>query len=163
MNLRTIKNDSRNCKTRWGRTHDPSQSENNRLTFRSRTCNSHCLQRSWNTSQLIAIKKFDSDASPIQVAGVKLTAKQPVAIVTKRLTAWWKYRAMFIKPPKLARLTAPWSKMPALFAVPRPDLHNNSRTSTPTGMRQRFAPIWKITLIEKSPIHICKRWRILLA
>jgi hypothetical protein len=30
-------------------------------------------------------------------------------------------------------------------------------------MRQRFAPIWKITLIEKSPILICKRWRIMLA
>ena len=37
------------------------------------------------TSQ--AIKKFDTDGSPIQIAGVKLTAKAPVLIVTKRLTA----------------------------------------------------------------------------
>jgi hypothetical protein len=34
---------------------------------------------------------------------------------------------MFIKPPKVARLAARWSKMPALFAVPRHDLHNKSR------------------------------------
>jgi hypothetical protein len=59
--------------------------------------------------------------------GVKLTAKQPAPIVTKHSTARWKYRAMFIKPPKVARLTARWSEIPALFAVPRHDLHNKSR------------------------------------
>jgi hypothetical protein len=84
------------------------------------------------TSQ--AIKQFDTDGSPIQVAGVKLTAKQAVAIVTKRLTARWKYRAMFIKPPKVARLTARWSKMPALFVV---QCHATICTTTLAQVRQQ--------------------------
>ena len=80
----------------------------------------------------LAIKKCDTDGSPIQVAGVKLTAKAPVLKLYQTPYGAVEVPRYVYQTSKGGKTYCPLEHMPASFALLRHGLRNNFRTNTPT-------------------------------